>query len=67
MTLQGLRADQVTQVRGFADQRLRKPEAPLDPSNRRMSLIVQHQEEPLEAPVAPSPEGKKPEETEKQK
>ncbi len=38
----GIRADQVTQVRGFADQRLRKPEAPLDPSNRRISLIVQY-------------------------
>ena len=34
--------DQVTQVRGFADQRLRKPDAPLDPSNRRISLIVQY-------------------------
>jgi chemotaxis protein MotB len=29
-------------VRGFADQRLRKPDAPLDPSNRRISLIVQY-------------------------
>lgn len=38
----GVGADQVTQVRGFADQRLRKPEAPLDPSNRRISLIVQY-------------------------
>lgn len=38
----GVRADQVTQVRGFADQRLRKPNAPLDPSNRRISLIVQY-------------------------
>ena len=38
----GIRADQVTQVRGFADQSLRKPDAPLDPSNRRISLIVQY-------------------------
>jgi chemotaxis protein MotB len=38
----GVRADQVTQVRGFADQRLRKPDAPLDPANRRISLIVQY-------------------------
>ncbi len=38
----GVRADQVMQVRGFADQRLRKPDAPLDPSNRRISLIVQY-------------------------
>jgi len=38
----GIRPDQVTQVRGFADQQLRKPEAPLDPGNRRISLIVQY-------------------------
>jgi|SRR5882672_1043640 len=38
----GIRSDQVTQVRGFADQRLRKKENPLDASNRRISLIVQY-------------------------
>jgi chemotaxis protein MotB len=38
----GIRADQVSQVRGFADQRLRRPNDPLDPSNRRISLIVQY-------------------------
>ena len=38
----GVRADRVAQVRGFADQRLRKPEAPLDPANRRISVIVQY-------------------------
>jgi chemotaxis protein MotB len=38
----GIRADQVSQVRGFADQRLRRPDDPLDPSNRRISLIVQY-------------------------
>ena len=42
MQANGIRSDQVTQVRGFADQRLRKPEAPMDPSNRRISLIVQY-------------------------
>jgi chemotaxis protein MotB len=42
MQANGVRADQVTQVRGFADQRLRKPDAPLDPVNRRISLIVQY-------------------------
>jgi len=42
MQANGIKADQVTQVRGFADQRLRKPEAPLDPANRRISLIVQY-------------------------
>jgi len=38
----GIRTNQVTQVRGFADQRLRKKENPLDASNRRISLIVQY-------------------------
>jgi len=38
----GLRADQVTQVRGYADQHLRKPDAPEDPSNRRISILVQY-------------------------
>jgi chemotaxis protein MotB len=42
MQANGIRPDQITQVRGFADQRLRKPDAPLDPSNRRISLIVQY-------------------------
>jgi chemotaxis protein MotB len=56
----GIRADQVTQVRGFADQRLRKPDAPLDPSNRRISLIVQYipknsEDEPIEGRQASYP------------
>src|SRR5580692_6001808 len=38
----GIRGDQITQVRGFADQRLRKLDDPLDASNRRISLIVQY-------------------------
>ncbi len=36
----GLRADQVTQVRGFADQMPRVLGHPEDPSNRRVSIIV---------------------------
>lgn len=42
MQQSGLKSDQVVQVRGYADQRLRKPEDPLDPSNRRISVIVQY-------------------------
>jgi len=42
MQQSGLRADQVSQVRGFADQRLRNSKNPLDPSNRRISIIVQY-------------------------
>jgi len=42
MQANGVRPDQVSQVRGYADQRLRKPEAPEDASNRRISVIVQY-------------------------
>jgi chemotaxis protein MotB len=42
MQASGLRADQVTQVRGYADQRLRNPKDPNDPANRRITLIVQY-------------------------
>ena len=38
----GIPLHQITQVRGFADQRLRKPDAPLDPANRPISVIVQY-------------------------
>ncbi|MBY0375673.1 MAG: OmpA family protein [Bryobacteraceae bacterium] len=38
----GLRADQVKQVRGFADQNLAKPDDPGAPQNRRISIIVQY-------------------------
>jgi chemotaxis protein MotB len=38
----GLKAGQVLQVRGFADQDLRNPKNPLDASNRRISLIVKY-------------------------
>jgi chemotaxis protein MotB len=43
MQSEGIQPDQVSQVRGFADQRLRLPQNPQDPSNRRISLIVQYQ------------------------
>jgi chemotaxis protein MotB len=42
MQVNGIGVNQVTQVRGFADQRLRKIDSPMDPSNRRVSLIVQY-------------------------
>jgi len=38
----GIRSDQITQVRGYADQRLRNPKDPNDASNRRISVIVQY-------------------------
>ncbi len=38
----GVRRDQVSQVRGFADQNLRKKNDPEDPSNRRITILVQY-------------------------
>ena len=40
----GISEGQITQVRGFADQRLRRPGEPQDPSNRRISFIVQYRD-----------------------
>jgi len=53
----GIGPNQITQVRGFADQRLRKPDAPLDPSNRRISLIVQYMEKRPDTEPAASEKG----------
>jgi chemotaxis protein MotB len=44
MQQNGVRPDQVAQVRGYADQRLRTPADPLAPSNRRISVIIQYLE-----------------------
>ena len=49
MQQNGIREDQVMQVRGFANQRLRKLDAPLDPSNRRVSLIVEYLDKAVES------------------
>ena len=43
MQTEGLRPNQISQVRGFANQRPRLPQNPEDPSNRRISVIVQYQ------------------------
>jgi chemotaxis protein MotB len=36
----GVQPHQIEAVRGFADMRLRNPEEPLDPGNRRISIVV---------------------------
>jgi chemotaxis protein MotB len=43
MQAEGVRPDQIAQVRGFADRQPRLPQHPEDPSNRRVTLIVQYQ------------------------
>ncbi len=42
MQAHGVGLHQVAQVRGYADQSLRKKDHAEDPSNRRISIIVQH-------------------------
>jgi chemotaxis protein MotB len=64
MQVNGVGENQVTQVRGFADQRLRKLDNSLDPSNRRVSLIVQYtpkNTDEEEAKLSAAAEEKKPE------
>jgi len=64
MQAEGVRPDQISQVRGFSDQRLRLPKQPEDPSNRRISVIIQYQvsndaeaalPKAVAAPTAPQP------------
>jgi chemotaxis protein MotB len=46
----GVRSDQVTQVRGFADQMLRVKNNPYDPSNRRITILVKNQDNAARLP-----------------
>jgi chemotaxis protein MotB len=50
MQASGVRPDQVAQVRGYADQSLRKPLQPEDASNRRITLIIQNLIKPEQQP-----------------
>jgi len=56
MEKEGVRPGQIVQVRGFADRNLRKPKEPEDPSNRRISMVVQYQSA-SEAPAPASAHG----------
>jgi chemotaxis protein MotB len=57
MQQNGMRNDQVTQIRGFADQTPRDSAKPGDAANRRVTLIILYQSS---APAAPAPEPPKP-------
>ena len=47
MQQHGVAADQVTQVRAYADQMLRDRNNPLDPSNRRITILVKNRTTPI--------------------
>ena len=58
----GVLTGQIAQVRGFADRHLRNAKDPLDPANRRVSVIVQYADapaasagKPVEAPSQAAP------------
>ena len=59
MQQSGLRGDQVSQVRGFADQRLRNLKDSLDPSNRRVSIIVQYMSKDTQEGASPGKDQKR--------
>ncbi len=46
LEMNGIRSDQVAQIRGFADQDLRDKEHPENPGNRRVSVVVRYQDPP---------------------
>jgi chemotaxis protein MotB len=48
MEQSGVRRDQISYVRGCADRQLKNPANPTDPSNRRVSLVIQYQDAPVE-------------------
>jgi chemotaxis protein MotB len=52
----GVRPDQVADVRGYADQKLRKPEDPTSASNRRVSIVVKYRTP--DDPPTRGPDGK---------
>jgi chemotaxis protein MotB len=52
----GVRPDQVADVRGYADQKLRKPADPTSASNRRVSIVVKYRTP--DEPSSPAPGGK---------
>ncbi len=56
----GIHPNQVSQVRGFADRRLRKPKQPFDASNRRITLIIQYMSISDQPPSAVVSTGKLP-------
>jgi chemotaxis protein MotB len=55
----GLRKDQVLEVRGFADRKLKTPQDPLDTSNRRVSIFLPSVFLSTKTAKVESPEGPK--------
>jgi chemotaxis protein MotB len=50
----GVAPDQIAEIRGYADQQLKHPDNPADPSNRRVSVIVKYLEKAPEIKLSGS-------------
>ncbi len=48
MESNGVRPQQIVQVRGYADRKLRKPSQPEDASNRRITVLIQYMPESVQ-------------------
>ena len=46
----GLPADRIAEVRGYADRKLKRPEAPFAAENRRISLLLPYQDDLIRRP-----------------
>jgi chemotaxis protein MotB len=55
----GLRKNQIIEVRGFADRKLKVPDKPMDYANRRVSILVMPSQKPMESGLA-NPQGQGP-------
>jgi len=51
----GVEGNHIAQIRGFADQHLRDAKQPLNPMNRRVSVLVQYREPPADVALAAAP------------
>ena len=49
----GVKRDQILQVRGFSDRNLKHPDKPMDSANRRVSILVAATPEQVAQDVAP--------------
>jgi chemotaxis protein MotB len=49
----GLEGSRLTEVRGYADRQLKIPDQPLDPRNRRISVLLPYQEIPFDSLKVP--------------
>jgi chemotaxis protein MotB len=52
----GITGDRVEAVRGLADRHPRNPDDPMDPANRRISILLPYTESPVAAPIDQSEE-----------